>query len=175
MGRRLFGIRRALLHERGQGTSVSCDKRLGDEAHRSQVSWTARTDGCHDGYHCRRNCLWKAWASKQNVGIEQVGKISKEYRGTCDQQACRNLKSILRPNQAQPRQSEECEGPEPVRARDETQQEGVREKRAKFDEASSAPASRRLQRLHQGQMQMRTMASNPREFEEKTLEGENSM
>ena len=31
--------------------------------------------------------------------------------------------------------------PEPVRARDATQQEGVREKRAKFDEASSAPAS----------------------------------
>ena len=30
---------------------------------------------------------------------------------------------------------------EPVRARDETQLEGVREKRAKFDEASSAPAS----------------------------------
>ena len=47
---------------------------------------------------------------KQNVGIKQVGKISKEYRGTCDQQACRNLKSILRPNQAQPRQKEENEG-----------------------------------------------------------------
>ena len=31
--------------------------------------------------------------------------------------------------------------PEPVRARDETQQEGVREKRARFDEASSAPTS----------------------------------
>ena len=30
---------------------------------------------------------------------------------------------------------------EPVRARDETQLEGVREKRAKFDEASSTPAS----------------------------------
>ena len=59
-----FGIRRALLHERGQGTSVrSCEERLGAEAHRSQVSWTARTDGCHDGYHCRRNCLWKVWAS----------------------------------------------------------------------------------------------------------------
>ena len=46
---------------------------------------------------------------KQNVGIKQVGKISKEYRGTCDQQACRNLKSILWPNQAQPRQNEEKE------------------------------------------------------------------
>ena len=47
---------------------------------------------------------------KQNVGIKQVGKISKEYRGTCDQQASRNPKSILRPSQAQPRQSEENEG-----------------------------------------------------------------
>ena len=53
---------------------------------------------------------------KQNVGIKQVGKISKEYHGTCDQQACLNLKSILRPNQAQPRQNEE-EGEEPVRQR----------------------------------------------------------
>ena len=55
------------------------------------------------------------------------------------------------------------ERPEPVRARDETQQGGVREKRARFDEASPAP------------MQMKTTASNPRELEGKTLEGENSM
>ena len=49
MCRRLIGIRRTLLHERGQGTSVrSCQERLGAEAHRSQVSWTAGTDGCHD-------------------------------------------------------------------------------------------------------------------------------
>ena len=41
---------------------------------------------------------------------QQVGKISKEYRGNCDQQACRNLKSTSRPSQAQPRQSEENEG-----------------------------------------------------------------
>ena len=36
---------------------------------------------------------------KQNVGIKQVGKISKEYRGTCDQQACRNLKLIGEENE----------------------------------------------------------------------------
>ena len=43
---RSFGIRRALLRERGQETSVrSCEEKLGVESHRSQASWTARTDG----------------------------------------------------------------------------------------------------------------------------------
>ena len=85
---------------------------------------------------------------KQNVGIRQVGKISQECRGICGQQVCRNLRSMLRLSQAQPRQSEENEagkghegdqnqsGP-----RDETHQGGVREKRVRFDEPSSAPAS----------------------------------
>ena len=64
MGRRLIGVRRALLHERGQRTSVrSSQERLEAEVHRSQVSWTARTDGCYEGFHGRRNCLLKAWAS----------------------------------------------------------------------------------------------------------------
>ena len=77
---------------------------------------------------------------KQNVGIRQVGKISKESRGTCDQQVCGNLKSILRLSQAQPRHRPRGRA-EPVRPRDETQQGGVREKRVRFDEPSSAPAS----------------------------------
>ena len=47
---------------------------------------------------------------KQNVGIRQVGKISKECRGTCDQQVSRNLRSMLRLSRAQARQSEENEG-----------------------------------------------------------------
>ena len=57
--------------------------------------------------------------------------------------------------------------PEPVRARDETQQ-GVRER-------NEPNSTRHLQRLHQGQMQMRTTASKTRELEGKTLEGENSV
>ena len=47
---------------------------------------------------------------KQNVGIKQVDKISKEYSGTYVQQTCRNLKSTLRPNQTQPRKNEENQG-----------------------------------------------------------------
>ena len=89
---------------------------------------------------------------KQNVGIKQVGKISKEYRGTCDQQACRNLKSILRPHQAQPRQSEENEGDQNLL--------GPETKLNKKEYVRNEPNStRHVQRLHQEQMQMRTMAS----------------
>ena len=44
--------------------------------------------------------MWKARVGvdcrKQNVGTRQVGKISKKCRGTCDQQVCRNLRSMFR-------------------------------------------------------------------------------
>ena len=105
---------------------------------------------------------------KQNVGIKQDGKISKECRGTCYQQVCWNLKSILRPNQAQPRQSEENEGDQNL--------SGPETKLNKKEyERNESDSTRHLQRLHHRQMQTRTTASNPRELEGKTLEGENSM
>ena len=82
MGRRLIGIRRALLHERGQGTNVrSCQERLGAEAQRSQVSWTARTDGCLDWYHHR---LWKAWASiarSRTLGSDRLARSQRSAVG----------------------------------------------------------------------------------------------
>ena len=102
------------------------------EAHRSQVSWTARTDGCRDGYHCRRSCSWKAWTSIARNRALGSNRLARSQRST--------LKSILRPNQGQPRQNEENEGDQNLSG-PETQLEGVREKRAQFDEASSAPAS----------------------------------
>ena len=58
--------------------------------------------------------------------------------------------------------------------RDE-EQSGGESKRTKEYERNEPNTTRRLQRLHQERMQMRTMAPNPRELEEKTLEGENSM
>ena len=80
---------------------------------------------------------------KQDVGIKQVGKISKEYRGTGDQQTCRNLKSILRPSQAQPRQSEENEG--------DLNLSGPETKINKKEYERNEPnLTRHLQRLHQG-------------------------
>ena len=86
---------------------------------------------------------------KQNVGIRQIGKISKGYRGTRDQQVCQNLRSMLRLSRAQPRQGEENEGGrgherdqnQSGRETKRTKEEGVREKRVRFDEPSSAPAS----------------------------------
>ena len=99
---------------------------------------------------------------------KQVGKISQEFRGICDQQACRNLKSILRPNQTQPRQSEQNEGDQNLSGSETKLNE-------KEHERNESDSMRHLQRLHQRQMQMRTTASNPRELEGKTLEGENSM
>ena len=105
---------------------------------------------------------------KQNVGIIQVGKISKECRGTCDQQVCQNLRSMLRLSQAQPRQSEENEGGK-GHERDQNQS-GRETNRTKEEDSTS-----HLQHLHQRQMQLRTTASNPREPEGKTPEGENSM
>ena len=98
---------------------------------------------------------------KQNVGIKQDGKILKECRGTCDQQVCWNLKSILRPSQAQPRQCEEQEGDENL--------SGPEPKLNKKEYERNEPDStRHLQRLHQRKMQMRT-TSNPRELEGKRI------
>ena len=86
---------------------------------------------------------------KQNVGIKQVDKVSKEYHETCDQQACRNLESKKRPSQAQPRQSEENEGDQNL--------SGPETKLNKKEYERNEPNStRHLQRLHQRQMQMRT-------------------
>ena len=111
---------------------------------------------------------------KQNVGIRQVGKISKECRETCDQQVCRNLRSMLRLVQAQPRQSEENERGK-GHERDQNQS-GRETKRTKEEcERNESDSTSHLQHLHQRQMQLRTTASNPRELEGKTLEGENSM
>ena len=80
-----FGIWRALLHEKGQGTSArSCQERLGAEAHQSEVSWTARTDGCHDWYNYRRNCLWKAWASiarSRTLGSDRLARSQRSAVG----------------------------------------------------------------------------------------------
>ena len=59
-------------------------KRDWAEAHRSQVSWTARTDGCHDWYHYRRNCLWKAWASiarSRTLGSDRLARSQRSAVG----------------------------------------------------------------------------------------------
>ena len=46
---------------------------------------------------------------KMNVGISQVGRISKEYHGIFDRQVYLHLKLMLRLSQAQLRQSGERE------------------------------------------------------------------
>ena len=111
---------------------------------------------------------------KQNVGIRQVGRISKECRGTCGQQVCRNLRSMLRLSQAQPRQSEENEGGK-GHERDQNQLGRETKRPEEACERNESDSTSHLQRLHQRQMQLRTTASNPRELEGKTLEGESSM
>ena len=110
----------------------------------------------------------------QNVGIRQVGKISKERRVTCDQQVSRDLRSMLRFSQAQPRQNEENEG---GKGHERDQNESGREtKRTKEEcERNELDSTSHLQQLHQRQMQLRTTAFNPGELEGKTLAGENSM
>ena len=170
MGRRLIGIRRALLHKRGQGTSVrSCEERLGAEAHRSQgyLGQHARTgammgitaDGIVCGRLGRRLPEAERW---DQTGWQDLKGVPWNL------QACRNLKSILRPSQAHPRQSEENEANQNL--------SGPETKLNKKEYERKEPNStRHLQRLHQGQMQMRTTASKPRELEGRTLKGDNSM
>ena len=77
------------------------------------------------------------------------------------------MKSILRRNQAQPRQSEEYE--------EDQNLSGPEKKLNNEYERNDPDSTRHLERLHQRQMQMRTTASSPRELEGKTLEGENSV
>ena len=73
-----------------KGTSTrTCQERLGAEAHRSQVSWTARTDGCQPQTELSVEGL-SVDCPKQSVGI------SKECRGTCDRRACQRLRLINR-------------------------------------------------------------------------------
>ena len=119
------------------------------------------------GQHARTGAMI-GFKLQQNVGIRQVGKISKECRGTCDQQLCRNLKSMLSLSQAQPRESEENEG-------DQSQSGPETKLNKKEYERNEPDLTSHLQHLHQRQMQLRTTASNPRELEGKTLEGENFM
>ena len=142
---------RFFMKEAKERASGACQERLGAEAHRSQVSWTARTDGCHDWYHYRRICFVEGLGvdcPNQNVGIRQVGKISKECRVTCDQQVSRKpeVDVEVQPGAAEAERRERRwqrprERSGPVRPRDETHQGGVREKRVRFDEPSSATAS----------------------------------
>ena len=81
-----------------------------------------------------------------------------------DQQVCWNLKSLLRLSQSS-RGSEENE-----------KDQNMSGSETKLNEKENEPdLMRHLQHLHQRQMQMRTTASNPRELDGKTLEGENSM
>ena len=78
---------------------------------------------------------------------------------------------MLRLSQAQPRQSEENEG---GKGHERDQKQSGREiKRTEEEcERNESDSTIHLQHLHQRQMQLRTTASNPRELEGKTLEGE---
>ena len=139
------GLERFFMKEVSQGMSVrSCEERLGVEAHRSQKFWTARTDGCHDGYHCRRNCLWKAWASLARSRTMGSNRLARSQRSTVELATNRPAGTEVN-IEAQPGAAEaerrKRDRSELVTTKDETQLEGVREQRAKFDEASSAPAS----------------------------------
>ena len=98
------------------------------------------------GQHARTGAMMGITAA-DGIVCGRLGRRLPEAE-RWDQTAWQDLKGVpwnLRPT-AQPGAAEaerrKRGRPEPVRARDETQQGGVREKRAKFDEASSAPASR---------------------------------
>ena len=97
---------------------------------------------------------------KQNIGIRQVGKISKECRVDVEAQpgaaeAERRGRRWQRPREIRTSQAERRNAPRSARG-------------------TSQLRRTHLQHLHQRQMQLRTTASNPRELEGKTLEGENS-
>ena len=80
-------------------------------------------------------------ACQKNVGIKQVGKISKEYRGTYERDVSEPEVNVEAQPEAAEAERRKRGRSELVTTKDEIQLEGVREKRAKFDEASSAPAS----------------------------------
>ena len=167
VGRRFIGVWRALLHEGGQGARIrSFQEGLGAEIRRSEVSGTARADRCHDSYHCRRYCLWKAYVDnpKQSVGIRQVGRISKECHGIFDRRACQCRRSMLRLSQAHPRQSEEKGGRDPGKEQSQETKHSKKE------------SKRKVQQQHQHQRRMQERRSHqPRELEGETLERESSI
>ena len=106
MGRRLIGVRRTLLHERGVCGKLG--RRLPEAERWDQTGWQDL-----------KGIPWNL----RPTGVPEPEVNIEAQPGAAEAERRKRGRS------------------EPVRARDETQLEGVRENRAKFDEASSAPAS----------------------------------
>ena len=160
-----FGERFFMKEATARGSEAVNQERLGAETHRSEVSGPARADRCHDRYHCRRHCLWKAgrrFTRSRALGSDRLAGCQKECRGISDRRACSCRRSMLRLSQAQPRQSEEKEG-----GRDPGKELGRETKRPEEE------CERKGQQQQQQQRQMRS--HQPREHEGERLERESAM
>ena len=117
------------------GDSLESASASGVEAHRSQVSWTARTDGCYDWYHHRRNCLgrrlpdaerWDQTGWLDHKGVQWDGVPEPEV------DVARRSRSRAKRTKVAKTTSEIRQ----IRPRDETHQGRAREKRVRLDEPS---------------------------------------
>ena len=115
--------------ERGSGVvKKDWEPRLIEARYLGQHAWTGALIGITaDGI-----------VPKQSVGIRQVGRISKEFRGIFDRRACQCWRSMLRLSQALQRPKERAES---FRPRDEAPRGGVQEERAAAAPASASDAA----------------------------------
>ena len=154
MGRSLIGIRRALLHERGQGAvKRDWEPRLIEARCLGQHARTGAMIGITtDGIVCGR--LGRGLPEAERWGSDRLTRSQRSAVGLCDQQVCRNLRSMV----------EAQTGAAEAERRERRWQKATREIRT--SQAERRNATRRS---------ARETSQIRRAIFRKTLEGENSV